>query len=343
MNPSAALGPASTFVPSYDRFFWSEVAICGSVATLIALCLIYFVVRYRRRRDDELPPPTRTNTRLEAAWIIIPLLIFLGFFAYGTDLYFKIEVPPPNTLDIYVIGKQWMWKVQHPEGQREINELHVPVGRPVRLMMTSQDAIHSFFVPAFRVKQDVLPGRYTTLWFQASAPGRYHLFCAEYCGAKHSGMHGYVYAMTPEDYQNWLVRGAPEGSLASLGEKLFHQWACANCHHFTGHRFCPNLQNLYGNEVRLSDGSTVIADESYIRESILDPGAKIVEGFKNIMPTFKGQIPEDQLIQLIAYIKAIGPPNTTPGTSTGGSMPGTSPYILQPGFTDTGAAAPEAR
>ena len=201
-----------------------------------------------------------------------------------------------------------MWKVQHPEGQREINELHLPVGRPVKLTMTSQDVIHSFFVPAFRTKQDVLPGRYTTTWFEATKPGKYHLFCAEYCGTKHSGMIGYIYAMTPTDYQTWLTQGAPEGSLASQGEKYFHQYGCANCHHFDNQGRCPDLRNLYMRPVQISTGQTVTADDSYLRESILDPNAKIVYGFHaNIMPNFNGQIPEEQVLALISYIKALGP------------------------------------
>jgi cytochrome c oxidase subunit 2 len=239
---------------------------------------------------------------------------------------------------MYAVGKQWMWKIQHPEGMREINELHIPVGRPVKLTMTSEDVIHDFFVPAFRTKQDVLPERYTTTWFEATRPGKYHLFCAEYCGTKHSGMIGWIYALSPADYQTWLTQGAAEGSLSSQGEKLFHQYGCANCHHFNNQGRCPDLRNLYMRPVQISTGQTVTADDSYLRESILDPDAKIVYGFHaNIMPNFSSQLSEEQVIALISYIKALGP---QPGTAQS-SSPGTAPedYGTQPGIAGPGATS----
>jgi cytochrome c oxidase subunit 2 len=258
-------------------------------------------------------------------------------FAYGAKLYFDIERPPDNAITMYAVGKQWMWKVQHPEGQREINQLHIPVGQPIKLVMTSQDVIHSFYVPAFRTKQDVLPGRYTMTWFEAVKPGKYHLFCAEYCGAKHSGMIGYVYAMDRQDYERWLTEGAPEGSLASQGEKYFHQFGCANCHHFRDQGRCPNLLNLFGRRVQTADGGTVVADETYIRESILNPNAKVVAGFQpNVMPNFTGQLSEDQVLALIAYVKALGPAGGTQMPSSSGAAPRTSgskPAISGPGAT----------
>jgi len=334
----------SNFTTEYNLFFWAMVTLCSLVALGIAVCLIFFAVRYRRRRDNELPPQIRVNLAAETTWIVIPLVLFMGMFAYGAKLYFDLELPPANALEIYVVGKQWMWKVQHPEGAREINELHVPVGQRIKLTMTSQDVIHSFFIPDFRVKQDVLPNRYTTLWFEAKTPGRYHLFCAEYCGTKHSGMIGWVYAMEPGHYQQWLEQGAAEGSLASTGEKYFHQFACANCHHFDGHGPCPDLQGLYGREVRIADGTsvsgptTVIADESYIREKILNPKAKTVEGFKaGLMPTFEGQLSEDQVIALIAYIKSIGPPPGGELTTSSGTVP--QGYASQPSITGPGATS----
>jgi cytochrome c oxidase subunit 2 len=208
-------------------------------------------------------------------------------------------------MDIYVVAKQWMWKLQHVDGQREIDELHVPVDRDVKLIMTSQDVVHSFYIPAFRIKQDVIPGRYTTLWFHATRPGTYHLFCAEYCGTQHSGMIGSIVVMAPEDYEAWLSGGGGEGSLASTGQKLFQQLGCGSCHRSDTQGRGPNLSGVFGKPVLLEDGRTVTADENYVRESILNPGAKIVAGFKNIMPSFQGVVNEEQLLGLIAYVKSL--------------------------------------
>ena len=326
---------ASTVANEWNWLFWMLVAICGIVATGVAILLIYWAIRYHRKSENELPEQIQGNMKMEAAWTLTPLIIFLGMFGWGAKLYFRMERPPDNARNIYAIGKQWMWKFQYPNGQREINTLHVPVGEPVKITMTSQDVIHSLFLPAFRVKQDVLPRRYTTIWFQANKPGRYHLFCAEYCGTKHSGMIGWVYAMEPHDYQLWLDRGGAEGSLASTGEKLFHQFGCSNCHRFDGQGRCPVLRDLYGRTVRIAGGDTVVADETYIRESILYPRAKIVEGFQPVMPTFDGQLTEEQVVALISYIKAIGP---QPGLQQP-TNPGTAPTNY--GNTK-GIAGPEA-
>jgi cytochrome c oxidase subunit 2 len=348
MYPKLQLFPnvASTVGGEVDTFFLLMVGVCFVAALGIAAFLITCMIRYRRRRENELPPQIRNYIPAEVAWIGIPFLLFMGMFAWGAELYFDIEQPPKNAIDVFVVAKQWMWKVQYPGGQREINALHLPVGTPVQLTMTSQDVIHSFFVPAFRTKQDVLPERYTTTWFEATKPGKYHLFCAEYCGTKHSGMIGYVYAMTPGDYQEWLERGAAEGSLASQGEKLFHQYGCANCHHFDGSGRCPTLRNLYDRPVEIENGGTVLADDTYIRESILQPRAKIVWGFRPIMPTFQGQISEDSVIALIAYIKAIGTPGSSEQpTSSGASEKeyGAQPGIAGPGSSATSGTQPDAR
>jgi cytochrome c oxidase subunit 2 len=213
--------------------------------------------------------------------------------------------PPPETLNIYVVGKQWMWKFQHLDGQREINELHVPVGRDVKLITTSEDVIHDLFVPAFRIKADVLPGRYINIWFRATRPGRYHLFCAEYCGTKHSGMTGQVVVMEPADYQDWLSGGAGQGSLASAGEKLFNDLACNTCHRPDSQGRGPVLNGLFGKTVSLVGGGMLTADEGYIRESILNPSAKITAGFQPIMPTFQGLVTEEQLLELVEYVKSL--------------------------------------
>jgi cytochrome c oxidase subunit II len=296
---------ASVVGARVDHLYYFLVGVSSFFSLLIAFLVVYYALRYHRRSEKEVPPQIKSNIPLEITWSVIPLGLTMVMFAWGASVYFEINRPPDNAVQMYAIGKQWMWKVQHPEGQREINELHIPVGHPVKLIMTSQDVIHSFFVPAFRTKQDVVPGRYTVTWFTASKPGRYRLFCAEYCGTNHSRMVGWVYAMEPKDYETWLTTGAPEGSLASLGEKLFHQFACANCHHFDGHGRCPNLQGLYGTTVSLKGGGQVVADEAYIRESVLHPGAKIVYGYEDIMPTFRGQLSEEELTQLVEYIKSL--------------------------------------
>ncbi|HYK61459.1 MAG TPA: cytochrome c oxidase subunit II [Bryobacteraceae bacterium] len=343
----------SNFTLSYNLFFWSMAAVCGLVSVGIAFFLILFAARYHRRHENELPPQIKGDVRAETLWIGIPFLLFMGMFAYGAKLYFDMRLPPVDALEIYVVGKQWMWKTQHPEGEREINELHIPVGRRVKLTMTSEDVIHSFFIPDFRVKQDVLPNRYTTLWFQATNPGKHHLFCAEYCGTKHSGMIGWVYAMDPHDYEAWLEQGAAEGSMASTGEKLFHQYGCANCHHFDGHGPCPDLQGLYGRTVQISGGTsvpgptTVVADENYIREKILNPRAKVVQGWKDgYMPSFQGQIDEEQILDLIAYVKALGPAPGSALTSSSGAVPQGSawqPVIIGPGATSINNTVPDKR
>jgi cytochrome c oxidase subunit 2 len=284
-------------------FFLIGVAIFFSV--LIAGLIVFYAVRYRRRAPNDVGADIHSSMLLEVGWTVIPALITVVIFVWGASVFFAMSSPPAETLNVYVVGKQWMWKFQHLDGQREINELHVPVGRAVKLIMTSEDVIHDVFVPAFRVKADVLPGRYTNIWFQATKPGRYHLFCAEYCGTRHSGMIGEVIVMEPADYQAWLSGGTSEGSLASTGEKLFQDLACITCHRADSQGRGPVLQGLFGKTVQLQDGSTIVADEAYIRESILHPAAKITAGFQPIMPTFQGLISEEQLLELVEYVKSL--------------------------------------
>jgi cytochrome c oxidase subunit 2 len=260
----------------------------------------------------------------------------LIMFGWGTKVFFEMYSNPPNALDIYVTGKQWMWKVQYPEGQREINELHVPVGRPVKLTMASEDVIHSFFVPAFRIKRDVVPGHFNAVSFTATKAGRYHLFCAEYCGTQHSGMVGWVTVMEPKEYSEWLASGGVTGSLASQGQKNFEFLGCANCHLLDEQGRGPNLRNVYGNPVKLDDGRSIVADDAYIRESILNPNGKVTAGFKkDIMPTFQGQISEEALMQLLAYIKslAVKPPANSQAqpVAPANSGAGITQSIGQPG------------
>jgi cytochrome c oxidase subunit 2 len=276
---------------------------------LIFVVIFWLAIKYRRTPENQLAQDYEPPKALEAAWIIIPFLVFMFMFVWGSWLYFRIQRVPDNALDIYATGKQWMWKFQHPSGQREINTLHVPVGRPIRITMASEDVIHSLYFPAFRVKADVLPNRYKEMWFQATKTGRYHIFCAEYCGTLHSGMTGWVEVMEPTDYQKWLAGGA-EGSLASQGEKLFQKYACNTCHTNDATGRGPVLTGLYGTNVTLTNDATVVADENYIRESILNPQAKIVKGFTGIMPTFQGQMSEDDLLKLVSYVHSLGAQKT---------------------------------
>lgn len=297
---------ASNWAPNVDALFIFLIAVTGTVTLLIFVLIGVFAFRYRYTRHKAVP--IEGSLPLELTWTLIPTGIFMIFFVWGASIYFAEAKPPKDAEEIFVVAKQWMWKIQHPDGVREINELHVPAFRDVRLTMTTQDVIHSFYLPEFRIKQDVVPGRYTTIWFRATKPGRYHLFCAEYCGTDHSGMIGQVVVMEPAEYQAWLQGGRGEGSMASVGQKLFQELGCTSCHRFDAQGRGPNLQGIYGRPVLLDDGRTVIADENYIRESILNPGAKVVAGFKPIMPTFQGVLSEEQVLALISYIKSLATP-----------------------------------
>ena len=302
---------ASTVAGHTDALFIFMCIVTGTVSVLTFLVIFYLAIKYRRTPQNELAQDLEPPKALEVAWIVIPFFIFMGMFAWGSWLYFRIARVPDNALDIYATGKQWMWKFQHPTGQREINELHVPVNRPIRITLASEDVIHSLFFPVFRVKMDVLPSRYRTMWFQATKTGRYHIFCAEYCGTLHSGMIGWVDVMEPTDYQKWLAGGA-EGSLASQGQKLFEKYACATCHTNDATGRGPVLLGVFNSTVTLSNDATTVADENYIRESILNPQAKVVKGFQPIMPTFQGQVNEEDLLKLLAYVKSLTAPKTPP-------------------------------
>jgi cytochrome c oxidase subunit 2 len=291
-----------------DALYFFVVAIAAFFSILIAGMVVIFAVKFRRRASDEVGARIHGGFWLEIAWTVIPLLITFVIFVWGASVFFSMARPPQETLNIYAVGKQWMWKFQHLDGQREINELHVPVGRAVKMIMTSEDVIHDFSVPAFRVKADVIPGRYSHVWFEATKPGNYQLFCAEYCGTRHSGMIGRVVVMEPNDYQSWLQGGASGGTLAAAGEKLFSDLACNTCHRPDNAGRGPVLANIFGKTVDLASGEKVVADEVYIRESILAPGSKIVTGYQPIMPTFAGQVSEESLLQLIEYVKSLGAP-----------------------------------
>jgi cytochrome c oxidase subunit II len=306
---------ASTIAGSVDALFIFLVALSALVSVAIFIMIILFAVRFRRRRGVA-AVQIEGSTALEVTWSVIPLGIFIMIFLWGAVIYFRERTPPRGATEVYVVAKQWMWKLQHEEGQREINELHVPVGRDVKLILTSQDVIHSFYVPAFRIKQDVLPGRYTTAWFRPTKAGTYHLFCAEYCGSQHSGMIGQVVVLEPAEYQAWLGGGGASGTLASNGQNMFLQLGCSTCHRSDTQGRGPNLVGLFGKPVQLEDGRVVAADENYIRESILAPGAKIVSGFKPIMPVFQGLVNEEQLNALVAYVKSLNP---SPSGAAGGA------------------------
>jgi cytochrome c oxidase subunit II len=307
---------ASAEARHVDLLFLFTVGLSILFALLVAGLLVLFAVRFRRRAGAGPPAPIEGSTALELTWMLIPLVLAMGTFVWGADVYFQLNRPPDDTMNVNVVGKRWMWKLQHPSGRREINELHVPVGAAVRLNMTSEDVIHSFYVPAFRVKADALPGRYTTTWFRATRPGRYHIFCAEYCGTQHSGMIGWVEVMEPEDFQRWLGRETGEPTLAARGERLFNDLGCVTCHQPNATGRGPSLEHLYGTTVRLANGETAIADDAYLRESIVYPAARVTAGYTPVMPTFRGLVSEEGILELIEYIKSRGPEPSSEGPGT---------------------------
>ncbi len=308
---------ASAAASEVDNLTFFLVGMSTFFTVLIALMIVFFAIKYRRKSADGVGSNFENSPLLEITWTVIPLLVALFTFAWGLKVFFRLYRPPANAVEYQVTGKQWMWKIQHPTGQREINELHVPIGQPTRLVMTSEDVIHSFFVPAFRVKADVVPGRFTSLWFLPTKAGRYHLFCTEFCGTQHSGMTGWVIVQSPEEYQAWLATAPGPKAPSADGARLFAQYACNTCHKTEPGGRGPALHGLYGTEVTLADGGTVKVDDAYLRESILMPGARIVQGYEPIMPAFQGQISEEAMQQLLDYIKNL--PNA--GAATAGTTP----------------------
>jgi cytochrome c oxidase subunit 2 len=309
---------ASAQAAQVDAIYFFMVAVTAFFSILIAALIVLFAIKYRRRHRNEVGHAIHGSLALELLWTIIPFFIVMVMFVWGAKVFFDLYRPPVGAMEVYVVGKQWMWKVQHMDGQREINELHVPTGRPVKLIMGSEDVLHSYYIPDFRVKADVIPGRYNVLWFTATKPGTYHLFCAEYCGTKHSGMVGSIVAMEPGDFQAWLSGGGASESPVAAGEKLFQDLACHTCHVGDTQGRGPVLANVFGSTVKLQSGASVVADEGYIRESIVNPQAKIVAGYQPIMPTFQGLVTEEQLLQLIAYVRSLSQQGAVPapaGTS----------------------------
>jgi cytochrome c oxidase subunit II len=292
-------------------------AVCLFFAVAITAAIVICFFKYHRKKADDIGVTIHGDARLEAAWLIVPAILALTMFAGGAVVYVDYRRAPLDTLDIYVIGKQWMWKAQQPTGLKEINELHVPVGRNVKLILASEDVIHDFSVPAFRVKMDVVPGHYNTMWFRPTKAGRFHFFCSQYCGTNHALMGGWVTVMEPSDYASWLSGSSDaNANPVAAGEKLFVEKACSTCHLGDGKGRAPSLNGVYGAKVLLADGATVTADDAYIRESILDPKAKIVAGYQPLMPTFQGQMTEEQVLSLTAYIKSLQP-QPVPATGAG--------------------------
>jgi cytochrome c oxidase subunit II len=299
---------ASTMAPRVDALYFFLLGVAGFFSLLIAGLIVYYAIKFHRRTPDQIGAPIHGGMILEISWTVIPLLITMVIFVWGASVYYAMARPPDETLNIYVVGKQWMWKFQHLDGQREIDELHVPVGRAVKLMITSEDTIHSFYVPAFRIKKDAVPGRYNVAWFQATKTGTFHLFCAEYCGTEHSRMIGRVVVMEPEEYQVWLAGGPAPESPVLLGEKLFTDLNCITCHRMDDAGRGPVLRGIFGRTVKLASGDEIVADAAYVRESILTPAAKVVAGYQPVMPTFQGQVNEEQILALIAYIESLRVP-----------------------------------
>jgi len=293
---------ASRIAPQMDALYFFMVLVSLIGLTVVVLLITSFSILYRKRRHP-VAVQIEGSTMLEATWTIIPLGLFLVMFVWGAIIYFRIYTPPANAMNIYVVGKQWMWKAEHPGGQHEINSLHVPMGRPIQLTLISQDVFHSFSIPAFRVKREAIPGRYTTVWFEATTPGTFHLFCTQYCGTNHSAMIGDIIVQTPDDYKKWLAESTSGMSLAQNGERLFATLSCNACHNGRPDSRGPSLANVFGSNLTLANGGTATADEAFLRQAILNPSEHVTQGYSPIMPTYQGQISEDGVIALVEYIK----------------------------------------
>jgi cytochrome c oxidase subunit 2 len=293
---------ASKIAPQMDALYFFMVLVSLIGLTIVILLVTSFSILYSKKRHP-VAVQIEGSTLLEATWTIIPLGLFLIMFVWGALIYFRVYTPPANAMNIYVVGKQWMWKAEHPGGQHEINALHIPSGRPIQLTLISQDVFHSFSIPAFRVKREAIPGRYTSVWFEATTPGTYHLFCTQYCGTSHSAMIGDIVVLTPEDYKKWLTESTSGMSLAQNGERLFASLSCNACHNGRPDSRGPSLANVFGSKLTLTSGQTATADEAYLREAILNPSDHVTQGYAPIMPTYQGQISEDGVIALVEYIK----------------------------------------
>jgi cytochrome c oxidase subunit 2 len=290
---------------STDWLLLGLLLVSIAVLALVFGLMLFYLVRYRHNSPVVRGNIQERSFRFEMSWTIATLVVFFGLFIWGSFIYLDDFKPPKNALKIYVVAKQWMWKVEHAGGQREIDALHVPVNKSIELVMTSQDVIHDFFIPAFRLKRDVLPGQYETLWFRARKTGTYQLFCAQFCGTSHAAMIGAVYVLSDPDYANWLAHNGTSDTLIAQGHALFIRDGCDGCHAGRGTVRAPSLSGLYGSPVPLSDGTTVIADDAYIRDSILQPRKQVVASYDPIMPAFAGVIGEDDLLKLVAYVESL--------------------------------------
>jgi cytochrome c oxidase subunit 2 len=311
---------ASTYASEVDNLYLFVTAVTAFFAIIVVVLVLYFAIKYRDDTGLKVGAPITGSIPLEIGWSLLPFVVSMAIFVWATMVFFHAVRPPDQTLEVYSTGKRWMWRFQHIDGQREINQLHVPVGRAVKVTFTSEDVLHDLYIPAFRVKADAIPGRYSSIWFKATKTGEYHLFCAEYCGTRHSGMIGTVYVMEPDEYQAWLSGGGLTGSMSARGEQLFQQLACSTCHLTDGTGRGPSLAGVFGSPVKLSNGQTRQADESYVRESILTPQMRLVNGYQPIMPTFQGLVNEDQLLSLIEYVKSLSG-NRTAGQQVSAAPP----------------------
>ena len=296
---------ASTVAGEVDTLYFFILGVSVFFAVLVSVLILAFTFKYHQKNPGDVGADIHGSLSLELLWTGIPFILAMVMFVWGAQLFFTLAKPPANAMDIFVVGKQWMWKVQHPSGVREINEMHVPIHRNVRVTLGSEDVIHSYGLPAFRQKMDAVPGRLTTLWFNATVPGRYHIYCDQFCGTRHSEMIGDVVAMEPQEYEAWLAGGGMMAAGAANGEQLFKDLACVTCHTSDGKGRGPSLVNVAGSTVKLTDGRSVVADDTYLRESILNSQAKIVAGYQPLMPVFQGIVSEEQVMALIAHIKGM--------------------------------------
>ncbi|HEV2473028.1 MAG TPA: cytochrome c oxidase subunit II [Chthonomonadales bacterium] len=308
---------ASTFASKFDVLFFVLLALLFIFTGTVALIILILGFRYRRGSKADRSNPPEGHIGLELIWSVGPLILGLGVFLWGAILFAQVRQPPANAAEVFVIAKRWMWHFEHTNGIREMDKLHVPLGQPVKLTMISQDVIHSFFCPEFRLHQDVIPGVYTTTWFQATKVGRYHLFCSQYCGTQHSEMTGWIYVMSPSDYQRWVGAGGPADdeqnvpssaahTMEGQGEQIFQDKACNNCHTAEDTVRAPTLVGIFGKARKMQDGRLIQADNAYLRSAILDPESNALQGYPQTMPSYK-ELTEEQVLQLITYIKSLGP------------------------------------
>ena len=307
---------ASTLAAQVDYLYFYILAVTIFFGVGCAIAILFFAIKFREKEKFAKGADIHGSMVLELTWTVIPFVIAMSIFVFGSIVFYNLYRMPADAMEIYVVGKQWMWKFQHPTGQRQINELHVPVGKRIKLVMTTEDVLHDVYIPAFRTKADVVPGRYTNIWFEATKPGKYHLYCAEYCGLNHSGMGGWVYVLEQRDYDNWLAGNVASQTPAQAGADLFNKLNCATCHQEQGGGTGPSLKGQFKTERKLVSGDTVVMDEGYIRNSILNPQGQIVQGYSGNMPSFKGQVTEEQLVAIVEYIKSLN----GSGPAAGGSM-----------------------